>query len=198
MFANFATAISTSTAVTLALFYLMNLLVTIQPQALVEPRPRMDLKWVRIAEPERPPETIDQRPDPKTFEPPQPPTTETPGDPGERIIVRKPKAAPAPVNEFSGSGLVLHDGPLVALVRVSPTYPARAEQMGLEGWVLVQFDVLANGTVANVTIVDSSHSVFEKAARRAAERFRFKAKVIDGVPIETTGVQNLFTFRMED
>ncbi len=89
------------------------------------------------------------------------------------------------------------DGPLVAMVRVSPTYPARAEQMGLEGWVLVQFDVLADGTVSNVSIVDSSHSVFETSARRAAERFRFKAKVIDGVPIGTSGIQNLFTFQME-
>ena len=33
MFANFATAISTSTAVTLALFYIMNMLIHIQPQA---------------------------------------------------------------------------------------------------------------------------------------------------------------------
>jgi hypothetical protein len=40
--------------------------------------------------------------------------------------------------------------------------------------------------------------MFETAARRAAERFRFKAQVVDGVPIETTGMQNLFTFRMED
>jgi protein TonB len=197
MFANFATAISTSTAVTLALFYLMNLLVTIQPQALADPRDPMELKWVRVPPPEPPPKTIDEIPERKTFEPPRTPTTPS-GDPGERIAVSKPKATATPVKEFSGTGLAIQDGPLVALVRVSPTYPARAQQMGLEGWVLVQFDVLANGTVANVTVVDSSHSIFETAARRAAERFRFKAQVVDGMPIETTGMQNLFTFRMDD
>jgi protein TonB len=197
MFANFATAISTSTAVTLALFYLMNLLVSIQPQALVEPRERMDLKWVRVADPEPPPRTIDDIPKRETFEPPQTPTTPS-GDPGERITVSKPKVTATPIDDFSGTGLQMQDGPLVALVRVSPTYPARAQQAGLEGWVLVKFDVLANGTVSNVTIVESSHSMFEKAARRAAERFRYKAKVVDGVPVGTTGMQNLFTFRMED
>jgi protein TonB len=92
----------------------------------------------------------------------------------------------------------MQDGPLVPLVRVSPTYPARAQQAGLEGWVLVQFDVLATGTVANIRVVESSAAVFENSARKAAARFRYKPRIIDGVAIETAGVQNLFRFHMEN
>jgi len=198
MFTNFATAISSGTAVTLALFYIMNLLVTLQPQAMVEPRDRMQLEWVRLARPEPPPKTIDPRLDPKTFEPPELPRTDPTGDAGEQMAIRKPRTAPPPVNEYTGTGLIIQDGPLVALVRVSPTYPARAQQAGLEGWVLVEFDVLASGAVANVIVIDSSNRMFDNAARKAAERFRFKPRVIEGVAQVTTGMQNLFTFQMED
>lgn len=38
MIANFATAVTSSTAVTLALLYVMNLLISIQPDAVVEPK----------------------------------------------------------------------------------------------------------------------------------------------------------------
>jgi len=108
-----------------------------------------------------------------------------------------PKAAPPPVSTFYHAGLIMHDGPLVALVRVSPTYPVRAQHAGLEGWVLVQFDVLANGTVTNVTVVESSDRIFESAARKAAARFRFKPRVVDGIPQMTSGAQNIFRFHME-
>jgi protein TonB len=92
----------------------------------------------------------------------------------------------------------MQDGPPVALVRVSPTYPARAQQAGLEGWVLVQFDVSATGTVTNIRIIESSAAVFENSARRAAARFRFKPRVVDGIALETRGIQNLFRFDMEN
>jgi hypothetical protein len=38
MIANFATAITSSTAVTLALIYVMNLMIVILPDAVVEPK----------------------------------------------------------------------------------------------------------------------------------------------------------------
>jgi protein TonB len=198
MFANFATAITSSTAVTLALLYVMNLLIGIQPQALVEPRERTKLDWIHVPDPEEPPETIKQKLKRETFEPPVPPITEMTGDPETGPGYSVPPAPPPPVGKYNGPGTLIQDGPLVALVRVSPTYPARAQQSGLEGWVLVQFDVLATGTVANIRVVESSATIFEDAARRAAARFRYKPRVIDGVAIETSGIQNLFSFHMED
>jgi len=40
--------------------------------------------------------------------------------------------------------------------------------------------------------------VFENSARRAAARFRFKPRVVDGIALETRGIQNLFRFDMEN
>ena len=89
------------------------------------------------------------------------------------------------------------DGPLVAMVRVSPTYPTSMSTRGIEGWVTVQFDVLPDGTVGNVTVLASSNRSFERSAIQAAGRFRFKARVADGVPRTSTGVQYRFRFELD-
>ena len=91
----------------------------------------------------------------------------------------------------------MQDGSLVAIVRVEPTYPLRAEESSLEGYVTVRFDVNADGTVSNVTVVSSSHRIFEKAAIKAASKFRYKARVVDGIAQATYGLQNRFVFKME-
>ena len=69
--------------------------------------------------------------------------------------------------------------------------------VNLEGWVVVEFDVSGSGTVENVRVIESSHRVFERAAVRAAERFRYRPRVVDGVPQPTRGVRNRFRFEME-
>jgi len=198
MIANFATAVTSSTAVTLALLYVMNLLISIQPDAVVEPKEWDLVPWVRVPPPEDPPRVTDDLPKKDFIEPPMPPTSPAPGDPETGPGYSVPPAPPPPVKEYTGSGLQMQDGPPVALVRVSPTYPARAQQAGLEGWVLVQFDVSATGTVTNIRIIESSAAVFENSARRAAARFRFKPRVVDGIALETRGIQNLFRFDMEN
>ena len=131
-------------------------------------------------------------------EPPVPPMTDAPGSVDESIGYRLPTTAPAPVSKYTGPGITLGDGPLVSLVRPSPVYPARALQQGLEGWVIVEFDVLADGSVANIGVVESSDRIFENSARRAAAKFRFKPHVVEGIPQITTGVRNIFRFHMSD
>jgi hypothetical protein len=40
--------------------------------------------------------------------------------------------------------------------------------------------------------------LFEKAALNAVYRFRFKPRVVDGVPQLSAGLQNLFRFEFSD
>jgi len=40
--------------------------------------------------------------------------------------------------------------------------------------------------------------VFDKSALRAASKFKYKPKVIDGEPVETAGVQNKIIFELEE
>ncbi|MDJ0814229.1 MAG: energy transducer TonB [Woeseiaceae bacterium] len=198
MFSNIITAIGSSTAITFSLLFVMNLLINIQPQAVVEPPSPWTINWVRFPEPEEPPETMDPPPSREFVEPPAPPRTAAPVGDDNVIGYRPPTSAPPPVSKYTAPGLTLTDGPMVSLVRPSPVYPARALQEGLDGWVVVQFDVLTDGTVTNISVVESSDRIFEKSARRAAAKFRFKPVVIDGVPQVTTGVRNIFRFRMSD
>jgi protein TonB len=151
-----------------------------------------------VPEPPEPPDTIEPLPSREFVQPPVPPTTAAPGGEENAIGYRPPPSTPPPVAKYTGPGIRLGDGPLVSLVRPSPVYPARALQAGLEGWVVVQFDVMADGTVTNVSVVESSDSIFDRSARRAAAKFRFKPHVVDGVPQVTTGVRNIFRFRMSD
>ena len=197
MFANFATAITSGTLITLALFYVMNLLIAMQPGAASEPPPSIPVDWIHVDPPQDPPiATAPQFKRPESLV--LPPIDTSSSAPGESVInVRRP-APPPPGPGLQRLTSISPDGPLVVMVRVRPVYPALAAQRGLGGYCAVQFDVLANGSVANIRVIESSHSLFEASAMRAAQRFRYKPRIVDGIAQITTGVRYLFTFEMED
>lgn len=199
MFARYASAVTSGTFVTLGLLYVMQGLINI-PSAATEASPAAPPIWkVRLIE-ERPVETLDLQ---KQFEDIKDPVDLTPPRPGpdsgvDTVGVRLTSAPSPTATEFGGLGSILQDGPLVAIVRVSPVYPVRASEQGLEGYVDVQFDITRDGTVTNVSVIASSHRLFEKAAINAAKKFRFKAPVVDGIPQPSYGLQNRFRFKMEN
>jgi protein TonB len=69
--------------------------------------------------------------------------------------------------------------------------------MRLEGYVIVQFTVTANGSVRDVAVVESSNEVFNQAAVDAALRFRYRPRVINGEAVEVAGVLNRITFVLD-
>jgi bla regulator protein blaR1 len=89
------------------------------------------------------------------------------------------------------------DGEFLPIVRVAPIYPTQAAQQRLEGHVIVEFTVTENGTIADVTVVESSDSVFEQSAIDAALRFRYRPRVVNGEPVRVPGVRNMFTYQLE-
>lgn len=110
-------------------------------------------------------------------------------------------AAPQPVPDsaaaavFRPSGFAGNqDGDYLPIVKVAPVYPRRALVRREEGWVLLRFTVLNTGAVANIEVVESSNEIFEDAAVQAAERFKYRPRIIDGQPIEVRGVLHRITF----
>ncbi len=100
-----------------------------------------------------------------------------------------------------GSGIKMSvagsDRDVIPLVRINPEYPQRALNMGVEGWVVVQFDITPAGTVTNAKVIDSDpKGYFEKAAIKAVERWRYNPKVEEGVAVERRGVQTLIKFQL--
>jgi protein TonB len=198
MFANLATALPSGAAVTLTLLFIMHSLIAMQPVVIEESGTPMSIDWIQQDFPEDLNTEDFVKPElPEVQHPPVQALNREPVDPGNPIRFARTPAIPG------GFGGVLRnpftsDGPLMAIVRVRPVYPSNAASRGIEGHVLVQFDVLANGTVNNVTVIESSNSIFERAAINAAYKFRFKARVIDGEPQTSSGVQYQFRFEMEN
>lgn len=88
----------------------------------------------------------------------------------------------------------------VPLVRINPTYPPREAQRGIEGWVLVQFDVTATGSVTNVIAVETmpAGSAFDDAATEAVARWRYNPSVVNGQAVDRVGMQTIIRFNLED
>ncbi len=196
MFARYASAITTGTFMTFSLLYVMQLLIGMQPGVISDPRPRLELNWIDTLKPLPPPPAPDPIVDKKDLtNAPLPPDRINYSGKGIPVFVPIDDPARPDGTVFKLGEYV--DGPLVPLIRVSPTYPLGAERRELDGHVIVQFDVMTNGYVANITVIESSNRIFESAAIKAAERFKFKPRVVDGVPQVSSGIQNLFRFEME-
>jgi protein TonB len=82
----------------------------------------------------------------------------------------------------------LFDGDIVPLQCPPTTYPADARRAGLAGWVQVEFIVNPDGSVRSARATDAQpKGIFEAAAVIAAQRCRFKPKMVDGKAVEQRG-----------
>lgn len=89
------------------------------------------------------------------------------------------------------------DGDIIPLVAVQPNYPQRAAERGIEGYAVVSFVIQRDGTTRDHEIVESTSSLFNSASIRAAERLKYKPRIIDGVPVEVDHLYK-FTYELED
>jgi protein TonB len=84
-----------------------------------------------------------------------------------------------------GQGAV--DSDSIPLVRIDPTYPERAKERGIEGWVEVKFTISPRGTIED-PVVTSYHpsSIFNNSAIRAVRRWKYNPKIVNGKPVPRT------------
>jgi protein TonB len=197
MIARYMTSALLGLTMAFGLLFLMHTLIDTGNAAFTPDIRVMIEHWIHQPNEEKPP-LIDEPPQ-RVIAPELPPTSNPPisidnfgGIGGIPIPVGEPLGPGQP-----GSITAHRDRPLVNMVRVQPAYPPRAAALGLEGFVTVGYDVSAAGTVINVVILDSSHTIFEKSAMNAALKFRFKPRLVDGIPVGSTGMKNRFRFQME-
>ena len=103
--------------------------------------------------------------------------------------------------ELSNASISATDGDYLPLVAIAPQYPTRAAQRGIQGWCLVSFTVdgLGNVVEETITVVDAEPAnIFNRSSERAAARFKFQPRVVDGKGVEVAGVQYLFRYELED
>lgn len=90
------------------------------------------------------------------------------------------------------------DQPPMPLSQMKPMYPLRARNADIEGYVVLEMIVDAQGLISQVDIAEAEPpGYFEKAALRSAAAWRFSAAKKDGSPVPVRVVQKL-TFRLDD
>ena len=201
MYGRYAFSIVIGVVVTMSLLFLMQVLIATGKQALTKPRDRAKLEFVRVKRNEAL-NTEDFTPE----KPPKPPETppETPPqdmdniDPTAPTINVAPPSVAAETSIGGPGGMNIAEGDYLPIVRVAPVYPARALSRGLEGYVDMSFTVTTTGPVKDPLVMFSTSSLFERAAIRAVLKFKYKPRVVDGVPVEVPNVKTRISFQIEE
>jgi protein TonB len=201
MIGRYAFSVVIGVAVTLSLLFVMHLLIEYGESAISKERVRHKLEFVRVKRNESI-NTEDFTPE----KPPKPPETppETPPqdmdniDPDAPTINISAPTVSADMNIGGPGAMNIAEGDYLPIVRVAPVYPARALSRGLEGHVDMSFTVTTTGTVRDPIVLFSTSSLFERAATRAVLKFKYKPRVVDGVPVDVSGVKTRITFKIEN
>ncbi len=185
----------------LSLLWVMQFLIVTGKAAITESMDVRFVDFVRVKreerverkkeKPERPPEPEEAPPDIPRLNPDSndtgPVLAVAPADPGVDVGID------SNLGDFS-----LAEGDYLPLVRVEPMYPRRAQSRGLEGHCDLELTVTPLGTTTDVRAIECSSSLFERASIQAAQKFRYKPRVVNGTPVAATGVKYRMTFKIED
>ena len=181
------------TVVSFASILLMALLIATGEVSLDESNLR---KIVDVVMPVRDPELIDsvERPDEAEPEPDQlPPEVDI-----ENIEELLDQSVTPNLNFKKRRSGVFMDGSYVPIFQVPPQYPRRAAERGIEGCVVLKYVVTEVGSVRDPEVIQSiPKGIFDRAAIRAALRYKYKPLIRDGNAVEVEGVTQRITFVLE-
>jgi protein TonB len=89
------------------------------------------------------------------------------------------------------------DGDATPIVRIEPKYPIQAARDGKEGYVILSFTINKIGGVEDVTVIEAQPKrLFDKEAKRALKKWKYKPKVVDGQPLRQPGLTVQLDFSM--
>ena len=89
------------------------------------------------------------------------------------------------------------DGDATPIVRIEPKYPIQAARDGKEGWVKLSFTINEIGGVEDVKVIEAQPKrIFDKEAKRALRKWKYKPKVVDGKAMKQPGLTVQLDFKM--
>ena len=205
----YAAGIGFSSAITLALFFVMVILISLGDTGMKEvtsvkladivmPDREIDTFMTEVEKPDKPeeqPEDIAQ------------PELDLAPLTGIDVSIAKPKP------NFKAGGSFFRDGEYIPLFKVVPIYPRRAQERGTMGYALVEFTITDTGSVENAQTIEgycSSKrpddpevqfrpcSMFNSASARAALKLKYKPKIVDGRAVPVDGVLHRFTYILDE
>jgi protein TonB len=189
--------------VTAVLFWFMQYLIETADRQLNEGASGHLIDFVRLKRDE----SIQRRqlkpkkPPPPDAPPPQPPTPQLDNlNPNAEKIAISAAPVETDIEMSGGFSLGVGEGDYLPIVKVAPIYPQRALARGVEGYCVVQYTVTKQGTTRDPFVVEDecTSSLFHRASVQAALKFKYKPRVVDGQAIEVPGVQNKFTYEIQE
>ena len=146
----YAAGIGFSSAITLALFFIMVILISLGDSGLKEDT---SVKLADVVMPERQIDTfmteVDKpdKPDEQPEDIAQPELDLAPLT-GIDVSIAKPKP------NFKAGGSFFRDGEYIPLFKVVPIYPRRAQERGTMGYALVEFTITDSGSVEDAVTIE--------------------------------------------
>lgn len=194
-------------ATTFGLFALMNSLVNNPMQAPEEQKTLKipDLKMPNTKIENRFEEAKPEKPDEPEAPPPELPEPEfVAPDANMGGINMEVPVVEADVGVGGMGGLNMGEGDMIPIVKAAYEYPTSAASRGIEGSCEVVFTVTETGSVIDavadeakcITTAGKPTSVFNRSSVKAALKFKYKPRVVDGKPVAVTGVRNKFVYQL--
>jgi protein TonB len=203
IFVRWALSMAMAGSITLGLFYFMQFLIAtgeafderISVVKIVDATmPEIELEVIEeIDKPEPIEEVVQEQPEIQE--------RQTNLDSGPALNIQRATVELDTGLQLSNASIAATDGDYLPLVAIAPQYPTRAAQRGIQGWCLVSFTVdgLGNVVEESIQVVDAEPAnIFDRSSLRAAARFKFQPRVVDGEGVNVDGVQYLFRYQLED
>ncbi|MGD2129704.1 MAG: energy transducer TonB [Lysobacterales bacterium] len=189
--------------VTAALFWTMQYLIVTADRELNEGGSSHLVDFVRLKRDEsvQRRELKPKKPPPPDAPPPQPPSPQLDNlNPNAEKIAIQAAPVETDIEMSGGFSLGVGEGDYLPIVKVAPIYPQRALSRGIEGYCVVQYTVTRQGTIRDPFVIEDqcTSSLFHRASVQAALKFKYKPRVIDGQAVEVPGVQNKFTYEIQE
>jgi protein TonB len=90
------------------------------------------------------------------------------------------------------------DRPLQLVSGAGAPYPATARERGIEGFVMVRYDVDESGRVVNAAVVSAQPTgVFEEAALAAVSAWEYSPRMVDGKAVAVRGLTSRVSFKLD-
>ena len=137
----------------------------------------------------------DKPEEPERLPPPPPEMQLSTNTPVSSVSMAMPSAKGL---DIGLGGAFSRDSDYIPVYVPQPDYPPRALRQGVEGYAVVEVIITTTGSVRNAKLLEEypPNKDFGKYALKAAQKLKYKPRVIDGVAEEVPGVLYKFSFRI--
>jgi protein TonB len=197
-----------SILIAFGLFVTMSLMISPDTSLFMKKSDHAYLNFVRVKPNDRIAETKERKlPDepPPPEQPPQTPEVTVDSAPTPQSTPQLAMNMPSmsmPLNNSGGpyigtpgagggnGGIGVMDAEVVPLVQVPANYPSKAKRAKLEGYVKLSVVIRPDGSVSTAKVIESKPKrLFDKAAKDAILRWKFKPKMVDGKNVAQKATQ---------